>query len=248
MGPSCSWNPPPAPCVLAAEEVHVWRAALDLPAARIAELARILSADESSRAQRFYFERDRRHFTAAHGLLRAILSRYLNAAPQQLSFSYNAYGKPSLRENEIHFNMSHSGEIALYAFARRRKLGVDVEQVRTDFEYDEVAQNFFATREQEVLHALPPEFKPAAFFNCWTRKEAFIKAIGQGISFPLDQFEVSLAPGEAARLLSIRGDPNAAALWGLAGLDVGPGYAGALVVEGAAYQLRCWQWHEESEG
>ncbi len=248
MGPSCSWSPPPAPCSLAAEEVHVWRAALDLPDWRIAELARILSADESSRARRFYFERDRRHYTAAHGLLRAILSRYLNAAPQQLRFGYNAYGKPSLPENEIHFNMSHSGELALYAFARRRELGVDVEQVRTDFEYDEEAQNFFALHEQAALHALPAELKPAAFFNCWTRKEAFIKAIGQGISFPLDQFEVSLAPGEAARLLSIRGDPIAAALWGLADLDVGPGYAAALVVEGAAYRLCCFQWHEESEG
>jgi 4'-phosphopantetheinyl transferase len=160
----------------------------------------------------------------------------------------NEYGKPALvyppHGAHVHFNLSHSGELALYAFAYDKRVGIDVEYKRSDVEYEAIARVSFSPNEQAVLRSLPNEVKQEAFYNCWTRKEAYIKALGKGLSHPLDQFDVSLTPGESPALLADRQDPQAPARWSLCALAPEAHYAGALVVEGAGLQLTCWQWQE----
>ncbi len=242
------WFPPPADLALSSDDVHVWRASLDLPASCVQSLQRTLAADELNRAERFYFQKDRKHFIAARGLLRAILSQYLDMEPGQLRFCYSPYGKPSLAttpgQDMLSFNVSHSHGLAIYALTRGREIGADLERVRADLDCEQIAARFFSPRENAVLCALPAKVKPKAFFNCWTRKEAYIKARGGGLSLPLDQFDVSLAPGELAMLLNTRGDPQEATRWSLQALTPGPGYVAALAVEGHGWRLACWQWPE----
>lgn len=248
MGRKSRWSPPPQRLTLVGEEVHVWRACLDVPKLRVRALEESLAEHEVSRALRFYLAEDRRHFTVAHGLLREILSLYLDTPPDQLRFGYNPHGKPFLPGTAICFNLSHSGGMALYAIARSMEIGIDIERIPTDFECAEVAERFFSRGETDALRTVPSDLQPVAFFNCWTRKEAFVKALGEGISFPLNQFDVTLAPNEPARLISIVGDSPAAARFCLQELDVGDGYAGALAVEGTSCQIGCWQWVEAVEG
>jgi 4'-phosphopantetheinyl transferase len=173
-------------------------------------------------------------------VLRQLLSQYLGTKPEQLRLSYGAYGKPALngehKDSRLRFNMSHSHEVALFAFAEDRELGVDVEHIRTDFASEEVARRFFSRREVETFNALPRHDQVAAFFKCWTRKEAFIKVIGKGLSQPLDKFDVTL--GLPAALLWVSGDD--ASRWSLYDLEVGGDYAGALAVEGQVSRIRCW--------
>lgn len=207
-------------------------------------MLRVLSADEHERAERFHFRNDRNHFIAARGLLRLLLSRYLDLPPQQLSFSYSPYGKPALAgESErasLRFNVSHSHGVALYAFTLEREVGVDVEYIRQDVVNESIAEHFFSAQEVASLRALPAEVQPQAFFNCWTRKEAFIKARGEGLSFPLDQFDVSLVPEEPAALISIRNNPLEASRWSLQTLPIEEGYVAALAVAGHDWRLECW--------
>jgi 4'-phosphopantetheinyl transferase len=240
------WPEPPADVTLPADEVHVWRAPLDLPNERLECLRGTLAPDECERAARFHFERDRRHFVAARGLLRVLLGRYLKLPPDGLRFAYTSYGKPHLAEGSggewLRFNLSHSGGVALYAFSRGRELGVDIEQVRDDIEHSQIAERFFSKHEVAALRDLPANSQREAFFICWTRKEAYIKGIGEGLSLPLDSFDVSLTPNAPASLLAVRGDARAAARWGLRDLEPGPGYHGALVAEGHDWHLRRWQW------
>jgi len=201
----------------------------------------LLSADERERAERFHFANDRAHFIAARALLRTLLGRYLDLPPRHLSFSYSPYGKPALAgEGEgraLRFNVSHSHGVALYAFARGREVGVDVEYVRPDVVGESIAERCFSAQEVATLRSLPAEVQPRAFFNCWTRKEAFIKARGEGLSFPLDQFEVALDPKEPAALISIGGDRREASRWSLQALPVEEGYVAALAVEGHGWRL-----------
>lgn len=239
------WREPPADLTLPADEVHVWRAPLDLPSERLERLRGTLAPDECERAARFYFERDRRHFVAARGLLRALLGRYLKLPPDGLRFGYTPHGKPHMADGGggewLRFNLSHSGGVALYAFGRGRELGVDIEQVRADIEHSQIAERFFSSREVAALRDLPPRLQREAFFLCWTRKEAYIKGIGEGLSLPLDSFDVSLTPGAPASLLAVRGDAREAARWGLRDLEPGPGYHAALVAEGHDWHLRRWR-------
>lgn len=244
MGVNKFWEPPPAHLILPVREVHVWRASLDVPDSYVQSLERTLSTEELKRAGRFYFEAHRRDFTIGRGLLRSILGLYLDVAPDRVSFFYNAYGKPLLRDEVIHFNLSHSGRMVIYGISCGRKIGVDIERTRTDFDCEQLAEKFLSDRECAMLQTLPHELRHHGFFNCWTRKEAFIKAIGQGVSFPLKQFDVSLLPGEPACILSIRGDVHASARWHLEDLDVEGGYIAAYAIEGRISQLRCWQWME----
>jgi 4'-phosphopantetheinyl transferase len=240
------WITPPSDTELHRDEVHVWRVALDQPPDTKAVLLGTLSEDERARAERFRFERDRAHFVAARGALRCVLGRYLGAAPGALRFNYDAYGKPSLAPEfaggELEFNLSHSHSLALVAVARGRAVGVDVERVRAEVSGPEIAERFFSPPEFAALRALPAAEQTRAFFDCWTRKEAFVKARGEGLSHPLDEFDVSLAPGEPAALLSVRNDPREAARWSLRALDAGAGYAAALAVEGVDWRLSTWQW------
>ena len=225
------------------DEVHVWRARLDQPQ-RLAEFSATLAPDEKARADRFHFQKDRNHFITARGVLRALLSRYLRVRPADLAFNYSAYGKPSLASRHgdaLRFNVSHSHELALFAFAAGRELGVDVEWIRPEVIAERIAEHFFAAGEVAVLQALPDCHQAEAFFNCWTRKEAYIKARGEGLSLPLDRFDVSLAPGEPAALLRAAMSDETTR-WMMLDLTVGAGYKAALVAEGQDWRPRLWQW------
>ena len=227
---------------LARGEVHVWRASLDTTGGHRTNLLATLSPDERARADRFHFERDREHFIAGRGRLRAILSRYLETAPSAVPFGYDTHGKPRLAgafRRRLRFNVSHAHGLALYAVSADRELGVDIEWTGRRLEAG-IAERFFAPREVATLRALPPHQQRDAFFACWTRKEAYVKARGEGLTLALDQFEVSLAPGEPAALLRVQGDPDEARRWSLQELTPGPGYAAAFAVEGRDWGLQCW--------
>ena len=245
------WKTSPVHPILAENEVHIWRASLHAEKSVLSTLQRLLSDEEVTKAKQFYFEKDRQHFIIAHGILRTLLSRYLNIPPSLLSFNYNAYGKPALSspfcERYLHFNLSHSHDMALYAFAYTRQIGVDIEYMRSDFNYEELARHSFSAREQATLSALPQALKQQAFFNCWTRKEAYIKARGTGLSLPLDLFDVSLQPGEPAMLLASREDPQETTRWSLQEFFPAPSYAGAVAVEGSGWHGNYWQWHNADE-
>jgi 4'-phosphopantetheinyl transferase len=243
---STAWGFPPATIILGGNEVHVWRASLDDLTQQRDSFLHTLAADERTRAERFYFQRDRDRFINARGVLRAILGLYLNRAPKSLSFCNSSHGKPSLAcesgGDAIRFNVSHSHGVALYAFTRGREIGIDLEFIRCDLEAEQIADRFFSRSEIGTLRALPLSLRKYAFFLCWTRKEAYIKARGEGLSIPLDQFDVSLTPGEPAELLTALPDSDEALRWSLEELTVGSGYAAALAVEGRGWILRCWQW------
>jgi 4'-phosphopantetheinyl transferase len=245
-----SWRFPPATIILGRNEVHVWRADLDQPPTQMDRFLPSLSTDEKTRAERFYFQRDRERFITAHGVLRAVLGLYLNRAPKCLSFCASPHGKPALAwesgGDALRFNMSHSHGMALYAFARGREVGVDLEFIRRDVEVEQIAERFYSRRETGTLLALPADSQKYAFFLGWTRKEAYIKARGEGLSLPLDQFDVSLIPGEPAALLSTRPDPEDALRWSLQELFPATDYAAALAMEGPNESLACWQWQQSS--
>jgi 4'-phosphopantetheinyl transferase len=247
--PNLDWQTSLFPYVLPDHEVHVWRADLNCPPARVHHLQQVLSSDEQERARRFHFERDRRRYIVARGVLRTLLGRYLNLAPTEVEFVYNAWGKPSLipqhGQATLHFNLSHSGELALYAFARQAEVGIDLELIRPDLDYEQIAEHFFSPHERTALRSLPTAVKGECFFQCWTRKEAYIKAKGQGLSIPLAQFTVSLRPGEPASLLAVQGDPHEARRWSFYELVPGSGYLAALVVERGGWQLQCYAWSQE---
>jgi 4'-phosphopantetheinyl transferase len=202
---------------LGADDAHVWTASLDQPADMIAELAPLLSRDEYQRAMRYYRPADRDRFIVGRGILRKIISAYLAIPPGQLQFTYNEYGKPAVSDDQsnhaINFNLSHSAELILYAVTRGRVVGIDVEYIREDFATLEIAERFFSKDEVAALKSLPADQRTVGFFNCWSRKEAFIKAKGMGVSYPLDRFTVSLAPGEPPALLKVDDDEREAARW-----------------------------------
>jgi len=243
------WEAAPSRVVAVREEVHVWRASCRLQANEVKALRGLLSEDEAARADRFHFARDRDDFTAARGVLRVILGRYTGREPAGLRFIYSPFGKPSLDGGEgggaLRFNLSHSGGVALYAVTLGREVGIDVEQVREEMDCVGVADRFFSANEVEVLHSLAREAQTRAFFECWARKEAYIKARGEGLSMPLDSFDVSLAPGEPAALLRTREEAGEASRWTLRELSAGQGYAAAVAVEGGGWRLRCWQWEAD---
>jgi 4'-phosphopantetheinyl transferase len=203
-----------------------------------------LSEDERLRAARFHFALDRQHFIAGRAWLRRVIAAYLLKAPEQLTFVYSEKSKPSLGgaefESGLNFNVSHSGGIALFGFTLGRKIGVDIEHIRHDFETAAIAARFFSLREQEQLAALPLEQRHEAFFRCWTRKEAYIKATGDGLSLPLSQFDVSISPGDQDALLATRPDQLEAKQWSLRSIQVGSGYCGALCATGTAWKLIQW--------
>jgi 4'-phosphopantetheinyl transferase len=227
---------------LAPREIHVWRVRLDCDESLHQRLEATLSAEEIARANRFFFPRDRQCFIAARGILRTLLAGYLRLAPAHIDFTYRPQGKPYLLSTPsappISFNISHSHGVALLAFSQSRELGIDVERIRPDIACDEIARRYFAHREIAELHSLPPAQRPEAFFLCWTRKEAYMKALGQGLQMPLTSFRVSLTPGQPASLESADKDR-----WQLYSIAPFPNYAAALVAEGhdAHLQLLDWQ-------
>ena len=231
------WQAAPKNLSLSENVIHVWRAELN------AVSLEFLSADERQKAAQFHFDKNRHQYVAARGVLRQLISWYENLPPAAIRFSYNSFGKPGLEHSSLRFNASHSGSLGLFAFTRNRNIGVDLERIRPDLATREIAAQFFSDDEITGLRELPAESHTAAFFACWTRKEAFIKAHGSGLSLPLDKFVVSLAA--PARLLRTDFDPKAMQDWTLHDLNPGEEYAAALAVEGQPQRIDCWQWERD---
>ncbi|HKG47619.1 MAG TPA: 4'-phosphopantetheinyl transferase superfamily protein [Pyrinomonadaceae bacterium] len=237
MDSFATWALPPQSPSLQAGIVDVWRIGLEQREERLEGFRRTLEPHELERAGRFHFEKHRGHFIVARGFLRSVLARYLGTQPESLRFVYGGYGKPALEsEHDLRFNLSHSNEVALLAVTLNAELGVDVEHMRADFASEDIARRFFSRSEVDAFNALPKAEQVAAFFRCWTRKEAYIKAIGKGLSQSLDSFDVTLAPGTPPALLRAEGDN--ASRWLLTDVEVGEGYAGALAVERPVAEVR----------
>jgi 4'-phosphopantetheinyl transferase len=225
------------------DEIHVWYASLNKPASGFHGL---LSADERDQAGRFHFKKDRDRYIVRHGILRIILGHYLNVAPGLIRFKYGKNSKPALADGpgrgKLYFNLSHSRGMVLYAFTSEREIGVDIEYIRNIPDMEQIVERFFSAREKTVFRALSKSRKREAFFNCWTRKEALIKATGEGLSYPLDGFVVSMVPDEPARLISIDGNTGLAARWSIRDLKPAAGYAAAIAVPGRAGHVHCQEW------
>lgn len=231
------------PFTLQADTVEIWQVGLQQEPSTIAQFHELLNAEERQRAARFHFPADQRRYTVGRGMLRVLLGHYLQIPPAQLAFTYNAYGKPQLAgaaTAALHFNLSHSGEFALYAITPQRIVGVDIELMRTNLDYLALARHVFSPAEQAVLTALPVTEQLAAFYRGWTRKEAFIKARGMGLSLPLDQFDVTLHADQPPQLLATRDDPQEASRWSIDDLPCPPGYAAAVVVAGTGWRTKLW--------
>jgi len=232
-----AWLSPPPHLHLPIRRVDFWRVSLQRTAVETRRFWHILSAAEQERAAKFYFEKDRQAFVVGRGMLRLLLGRYLALDPRAVAFEYGEFGKPTLGSaTELQFNVSHSQGKMLLGFCWETAVGVDIEQIRTYQAMSDIAHRYFSAVEYAQFLTVSPEQVPEAFFNCWTRKEAYIKAIGEGLSCPLDEFDVSLLPGEPARLIRIRGSEAAAAAWTLFSFTPFAGYRGAAVIAGRDWQ------------
>ncbi len=234
---------------LPGDEVHIYRAELDQPDSLIEELRSILSPDEQERADRFRFEQDKKRFIACRGILRTILSGYLGINPGCVEFEYGAHGKPMVKAQpdteKLRFSLSHSHNLAVHAVASDREIGVDVEYIRRVSGADRIVDRYFTAPESAIYRSLAPDEKQEAFFNVWTCKEAYLKAIGVGLGRPLSSVEVSIAPGEVPRLLMIEEGQAIASGWSLRLFKPERGYVAALAVEGSCCQLRFWEYASE---
>jgi len=210
-------------------EVHIWTLPLeDTTSAH--SLREILSPDELERASRFRFEKHRAQFLLTRGTLRSLLGSYLEVSPREVAFEYSKYDKPRLKDcPKLDFNLSHTEGMAIFGFTGGHRIGVDIERLRADFRADEIAERFFSSREREVLREIPEERRHESFFRVWTRKEAYIKALGEGLSHPLHQFDVSL--DDAAALLATRPNASDAQRWQLENLKIAPEFIAAAAVE-----------------
>jgi 4'-phosphopantetheinyl transferase len=238
----------PSSFQLASGEVHSWCASLDAPPETSARFYATLAPDERTRSARFQFERDQQRFIVARGVLRDLLGRYLQTQPGRVRFVYNAFGKPDVSPefgNRLTFNLSHSAGLALIAIANASNVGVDVEYIRARSDYTDIARHFFSAVEVAYLMALPSHLYAEAFFSCWTKKEAYLKACGEGLAIPLNSFSVPLTTDRAhtpVALYAASKDIVPASRWSLYTLRPAPGYAGALAIEGSGWRLSQWQW------
>ena len=225
-----TWFPPPADIDLPAGEVHVWSAWLDPPEGLLRQCGDVLSEDERDRAERFRSGPLRTGYIAGRGMLRMLLGRYLAADPASITLSYQAHGKPELgppwNAAGLEFNVSHSHGLALYAFTRGRAIGVDVELVRPMPNAVALLERFFSPEEVQQWRQVPPERQSRVFFQGWTRKEAWLKAVGSGLSFPLSEFCVTM--DGPARVLSVHGNREEAASWRLESCEPADGYVAAV--------------------
>ena len=237
-------GPPPDDLPLAGNEVHIWAAALDVDAAALAKFAGALSVAEKERAAKFKFERLRDRFIAGRGSLRAILGRYLRVEPAVVDFIYSPQGKPSLAPEfssaRIHFSLAHSEDLALVAATRAGPVGVDVERIRPLKDAADLVSRFFSARESELFQKLAADRKPEAFFNLWTRKEALLKATGEGLAGGLNRVEVTFLESQPPSVLAISGDFATAARWKLSGFSPAAGFVGAVAIQADNVRLRCW--------
>ena len=220
--PGCSF-------ALSERDIHVWTLRIDAPAGIAAEFEPVLVPSEMERAARFRFDHLRRSFVIARGALRCLLGRYLSVCPASLHLDYGSKGKPGLASaGGIEFNVTHSGGLAVFAFTIGCPVGVDLEQIRPLTGIEDIASRFFCPEETVELMSLPPSERERAFFRCWTRKEAYVKATGDGLSTPLDAFRVTLRPDEPAHFVHMAHDTKAASAWTLHDLNLASDYAAAL--------------------
>ena len=241
--PTVDWRTPPPKLALASSTVHVWRASLDQKTARLRRFGRTLSADERARAAHFRFALDRERFVAARGLLREILSLYLDVEAQRLSFGYGTNGKPFLDEHsDLLFNVSHCLDTVLIAVAHKCKVGVDIECARGSIAVEEIAETVFSASERQAVNSSIHEAKRMTFLRLWTRKEAYIKADGRGVSLPLDHIDVSAPTDRVMVLDEATGEWRVLMDWRLRTLAVGPDHAASLATENQGWKLACWRW------
>ena len=246
VGSSVSWPAPPELLMLKNDEVHIWRASLEMTPCRVKTLEQLLSTDELGRAERFHFQKDRDHFVAARGILRLILGRYLLRRPKKLLFCYGPTGKPELAGEAagraIGFNVSHSHGLALFAITSGRQVGVDLEYIREDFSVGDLINELFSPGEILACKALPPDEQQRTFFLWWTRKEAWLKARGSGLALDPRDIDLSRLRAISGMLPEIYEDGRGLALYSVTDVDASDRFAAALAVEGHCWQLKCWQW------
>src|SRR5271163_104467 len=247
MKSTTEWSSPLAVPELARSEIHVWCASLATDEATLRTLESTLADQERERARRFIFERDRDRYIAARGILRGLLGKYLRCAPQSIEFAYGRHGKPALAgaasRPSICFNLSHSHGLAVVAIGQEREVGIDVELIRAEFASEAIAKRYFSAKEIDELSRLPAELRTEGFFLCWTRKEAYIKAKGDGLQIPLASFDVSLTPGKPATLSSVD-----TSYWSIESfipsVDSNSKYAAAVVAEGKDWTARYFEWKQ----
>ncbi len=224
--------------------VHLWRVHVPSAMSRLPRLRCLLSADECARANRFHFEHDRNRFAIGRGVLRDILARYLGGQRSAVGISYGSFGKPimsQLNNVGISFNLSHSGEWVVYALARECHVGVDIERIRFDINHAELANKVFSKSEQRLLNSMDRKVKAEVFFKVWTRKEAFLKAIGRGLSVPLSSVEVMSSPEDPPKLLGTY-SKLVCGYWSMQDINVSDAYAGTLVLCGIIREVTCFDW------
>jgi 4'-phosphopantetheinyl transferase len=231
---------------LPTSELHVWSIPLDLPESEVSESSQVLSEDELSRAARFRFVLHRRRYIAGRAALRSILAAYVGKRASDLKFLYGQQGKPhlALPDGGVQFNFSNSEGHAICAVMRDTEIGADLEMVRALSDYESIAKQFFSPGEADALLSLPPASRQEAFVNCWTRKEAFLKAMGSGLALPLDSFEVSLKPGDPARLLSVGGNSAEASGWTLISLSPLSNFVASIAVRSQPRLIRTWTYQK----
>ncbi|MEO9028672.1 MAG: 4'-phosphopantetheinyl transferase superfamily protein [Ktedonobacteraceae bacterium] len=239
----CTWAISPPNLLLAKDDVHLWLLELDQPTECAQHLAQILSPDELQRARNFYFEKDRRQFIVGRAWLRVLLGNYMHVEPEKLHLYYGNHGKPlalTLPPGDVlHFNLSHSQGLALYAFTLNREIGVDIEHIHQIHEEGQIVAYFFSDEEKAVFCTLPADQQHLMFFKSWTQKEAYLKAIGEGLSRSLDEITVSLSPDQPAQLLSVKGNAEEHLRWRLQTFKPTPDYIATLAVEGQNWNLAC---------
>ncbi len=229
------------------DTIHVWRISLDESTERICSFRGLLSDPELQQADRFLFDVHRQRFTVGRAQLRRILGSYIGVAPEQVDFRYTNLGKPYFAEGvsdpHLEFNFTNSDDWALLAITHRTELGIDIEKIREMTNMEGLARRFFAQPEIDVIVRAPSELRRQEyFFRCWTRKEAFLKAMGTGLTFPLDHVCVSVADTETVRIQWIKDRDEEACRWELVHLKPCDGYVGALARQSAGEQLRTWHW------
>jgi 4'-phosphopantetheinyl transferase len=231
------------PTIPAAGEVDIWFTSLDRQSAELARRERFLSADERVRADRLLDRQTRGRFVAGRGFLRETLAKYQGLQPVDLRFATGEHGKPRLIEvagsGRLFFNLSHAEDRAILAVAGNCEVGIDLERIRDNLPFREMAQRFYSSRERAELFSLPEDRQLTAFFRCWTRKEAYLKGCNRGFSQPADSFDVSLLPGQPPALIEHRAAPAEASRWKLVDIPVAEGYSAALAVEGELPVIRC---------
>lgn len=228
------------------EVAVVWYLSFDLNIKHILHYRDLLSTDELIRADKFKFQIDSDRYSIARGVLRILLGIYLNEKPRSLQFGYTKYGKPFLKnKSSLNFNLSHSQNGAVFGFVYNSEIGIDIEKIKNNFDVMEIAQNFFSKKEVKALKSFAPKDRYRAFYRCWTRKEAFIKAEGSGLSFPLDGFSVSMDEDKKANLLQTKWNALEKTIWSLFSFSPSDDYIGAIAIRGKVKSAQYFNWDKK---